>query len=167
MTDTLRSICEQCTHLNQPQLEFISAQLTRHREIILRDLKELVSAATAGIDKTVVILGGSILEAVLYSFLQSQETYIAQRRGGFTFNPEHSLQNFVNVFNCWFLDILPNAEIPEFVVQYRDLVHINAELAFPPDICARASRDMLKILNRLLGELAQFGSPQAWGTKKN
>ena len=162
MTDTLRSICEQCTHLNQPQLEFLSADRSRHKEIILRDLKELVSAATAGHDKTVVILGGSILESVLYSFLQSQETYIARRFSiEFTLNPEHSLQNFVNIFNRFFHDVLPNVALSNFVVEYRDLVHINKELNSPPDICLSASRDMLKILDRLLGELVQFGSPAA------
>ena len=35
MIDTLRSICEQCTHLNNPRLDFVPSRLTRHKEIIL------------------------------------------------------------------------------------------------------------------------------------
>lgn len=88
MTDTLKSICEQCTYLNSPQLDFIPSELTRHKEIILRDLTELVSAASAGFEKATTILAGSILEAILYTFLKGQENYIAGRRGTFTFNPE-------------------------------------------------------------------------------
>lgn len=159
MTDTLKSICEQCTNLNNPQLDFIPADLTRHRETILRDLKELVSAASTELEKTVVILAGSILEAVLYSFLQGQEAYIAGRRGTFTFDREQSLENYINIFNRWFRDILPNALLPNLVVGYRDLVHVNRELNSPPDVCARGPREMLRILNVLLGELSQFAGP--------
>jgi hypothetical protein len=164
MTDTLKSICEQSTHLNDPRLDFIPVELSRHREIILRDLKELVSAAynEAELEKTVTILAGTLLEAVLCGFIQSQQDYIAARRpGGFTFNPEHSLENYVNIFNKWYKNILPNAFLPPWVVEYRDLVHINRELNSPSDVCAYASRDMLRILNTLLGELAQFATPSA------
>ena len=49
MTDTLRSICEQCIRLNNPQLDFIPEHLARQKEIIRRDLVELVSAAAAGL----------------------------------------------------------------------------------------------------------------------
>ncbi len=156
MTDTLKSICEQCTHLNKPQLDFIPAGFTRHREAILRDLTELVSAASEEHEKTVVILGGSILEAILYSFLQGQEAYIAKRRGTFTFNPNQNLENYISIFNRWFRDALPNVTLPDFVADYRDLVHINRELNSPPEICTRASRDLLRILDALLHELSEF-----------
>ncbi|PYU93987.1 MAG: hypothetical protein DMG25_07910 [Acidobacteria bacterium] len=156
MTDTLRSICEQCIRLNNPQLDFIPEHLARQKEIIRRDLVELVSAAAAGLEKAVTVLTGSILEAVLYTFIQGQEAYIAKRRGDFTFNPEHSLQNYMEIFNRWFRDQLPDAELPHFVITYRDLIHINRELSSPPDICAQASRSMLRILNNLLGEVAKF-----------
>lgn len=160
MVVTLRFICEQCTHLKDPQLEFISGDLIRHREIILRDLQELLSAASDELDKAVTILAGSIFEEILYSFLQSQEAFIAQRRGTFTFDPTQSLQNYVDIFHRWFGDILPDTRLPDFVVRYRDLVHINSELNSPPDVCARASRDMLRVLDHLLGELSQFAGPQ-------
>jgi hypothetical protein len=153
MTDTLRSICEQSTHLNNPQLDFIPDNLPRHKEIILRNLKELIAAASAELEKTVVILAGSTLEAILYSFIQSQESYIAGRRGEFTFNPEHSLQNYVSIFNRWFRGQFPAAQLPDFIVDYRDLVHLNRELNSPPHICAEASRSMLNILNAFLGQL--------------
>jgi hypothetical protein len=158
MTDTLKSICEQYTHLNNPQLDFIPDK--RQREIILRDLKELVSAASAELEKTVVILAGSLLEAILYSFLHSQESFIAQRRGTFAFPAEAKLQNYVDIFNRWLSVLLPNVDLPNVVVDYRNLVHIENELAFPPDICERASRESLAVLNTLLGELSQFVNPQ-------
>ena len=157
MTDTLRSLCEQYFHLNNPPLDFLPQ---RHREIILRDLRELVSAASAELEKTVTIMGGSIIEAVLFSFLKDREEFIKERSGGFEFPPRVDLQNCVNIFNCWFRDLLPNVDLPNAVVDYRNLVHIEIELNSPPDICARASRDMLRILNTLLGELTQFVSPQ-------
>src|SRR2546428_10952529 len=106
MTDTLKSICEQCTHLNNPQLDFIPGHLARKKEINRRDLVALVSAAGAGLEKTVAALAGSILEAVLYTIIQGQEAYIAKRRGDFSFNPEHSLQNYMSIFNRWFRDQL-------------------------------------------------------------
>ncbi len=153
MTDTLRSICEQCTHLNNPQLDFIPDNLPRHKEIILRNLKELVSAASAELEKSVIILAGSTLEAILYSLIQSQETHIASRRGKFTFNPEQGLQDYVSIFNRWLRGQFPAAQLPDFIVDYRNLVHINRELNSPLHICAEASRSMLTILNAFLGEL--------------
>ncbi|MGB7621954.1 MAG: hypothetical protein WBN92_06350 [Terriglobia bacterium] len=155
MTDTLKFICEQCIHLHNPQLEFIPAQFPRYREIILRDLRELVSAASTELEKTVVILAGSILEAILYGFIQGQEEFIAGRRGTFTLNPKHGLQGFVNIFNRYFGNVYPGVQLPDIVVNYRDLIHFNNEINNVPDICVRGSREMLRILNNLIGELSQ------------
>jgi hypothetical protein len=155
MTDTLRSICEQCTHLQRPQLDFIPAELQRHREIVQRDILELVSAASSEREKTVVILAGSLFEALLYSFIEGQIDYIAARRGSFTFDPGQSLGNYVSFFNRWFSDIM---SIPDSVVTYRDLVHINQELQYPVDLCGRAARDMLRLLDNLLGKLSAYVS---------
>jgi len=160
MTDTLKSICEQCAHLNSPRLDFIPAQLVRHRDIIIRGLRELVLATSSESEKTVVVLCGILLEAILYTFIWSQQSYIAQRRGSFTFYPEQSLSNYVSIFNRWFSDVLPNAVLPDFVIDYRAIVHINRELQFPPDICGVASRDFLRILDSFLGEISQFPAPE-------
>lgn len=155
MIDTLRSICEQCVHLQRPQLEFLPAGLERQKQILSRDLRELVSAASLELDKTVVVLTGSLFESVLYSFIQAQSAYIAARRGSFTFNPDHALGNYVNIFNKWFSDV---HTIPDIVIGYRDMVHINRELAESVDTCQRAARDMLRLLDALLGTLAEtFG----------
>jgi hypothetical protein len=153
MTDTLKSICEQCARLNNPQLEFIPTESQRQKEIILRDLKELVSAALGEQEKSVVVLAGGLFEAVLYSFIQAQSSYIAARRGSFAFDPEQSLDNFVSIFNRWFSDVFT---IPDIVVSYRDVVHINRELQHAVDVCPRASREMLRILDTLLGKLAEI-----------
>jgi hypothetical protein len=159
MPDTLKSICDQCLHLNTPRLDFISEELARNRQVILRDLGELISAASGEREKTVVVLSGSILEAVLFTFIQGQAEYIAERRGSFQFDPDQSLQHYVNLFNRWFRDVLPNAVIPDFMVGYRDLVHISRELASPPEVCTGASRELLRMLDAVLGELSQFASP--------
>ncbi|HXZ40822.1 MAG TPA: hypothetical protein VEG68_08775 [Terriglobales bacterium] len=127
--------------------------------MILRDIRELVAAASAELEKTVAILAGSVLEGILYTFIKSQENYIAERRGVFVFDPNHSLQNYVSIFNKWFRDVLPNVVIPDIVVDYRDLVHINRELNSAPEVCTSASRDMLRIVDALLGELGQFAAP--------
>ncbi|HEY6350073.1 MAG TPA: hypothetical protein VI636_11760 [Candidatus Angelobacter sp.] len=157
MTNTLKSICEQCVHLLNPQLDFIPEQPERHREIILRDLKELVSAASMEQSKTVVVLAGCIFEGVLYCFIQSQLAYIMLRRGGpFTFRPEHSLRNYVEIFNRYFSNVL---SIPDLLVGYRDMVHINQELKYSPDHCRRAAEEMLRLLDRLLEKLAEYGTP--------
>jgi len=156
MTDTLKSICEQCTHLNNPQLDFIPAELERCREILARDLRELVSAAAGENEKSVAVLAGIVLEGTLYTLIKWQSGYIAERRGTFEFNPGHSLRNFVEIFNRWLNDLTPTVTLPDSVVYYRDLVHINQELKGEPSICATASREMLRILDLLLGVLSEL-----------
>ena len=154
MTDTLKFICEQCTHLHNPQLEFIAKESHHQRNIILRDLKELVSASSLEHEKTVMVLAGGLFEAVLYSFIQEQSDFITARRGRtFTFDPEQSLANFVNIFNRWFSDVL---KIPDIIVDYRDVVHINRELKYPPDFCRNAAQDILRLLDTLLGKLVDY-----------
>lgn len=153
MTDTLRSICEQCTQLQNPQLEFIPAELVRQKGIILRDITELVSAAALEREKSVIVLAGILFESVLYCFIQTQSGYIEARRGSFTFDPEQSLDNYVSIFNRWFSNVFT---IPDIVVRYRDLVHFNRELMMPPDSCRIAAPEMLRLLDALLGKLAQF-----------
>ena len=153
MTDTLKSICEQCIHLRNTQLEFIPAELQRQREIILRDLNELVSAASLEREKSVIVLAGGLFESILYSFIQSQSDSIAARRGSFTFDPEHNLDNYVSIFNRWFSTVVT---LPDAIVGYRDMVHINQELQQPPDACRNAAPEMLRLLNTLLGKLSEY-----------
>jgi hypothetical protein len=158
MTDTLRSICEQSSHLNNPRLDFIPDNLARHKQIILRDLRELVSVASSEYEKAVVMLAGSILEAILYSFLQGQETRISERRGGaFTLYPEKGLQYYLDTFNRWFRKDFPKLQLPDGLVDCRDLVHFHRELNSPPGECGKAARMLLRTLDVLLGELAEFG----------
>jgi len=160
MTDTLKSICEQCSQLNAPQLDFIPPSLTRNKEIIRRDLGELVAAANNEFDRSVALLAGSLIESVLFSFLSGQETYISAIRGkAFAFAPHMSLQNYMEQFNRYFGGALPGSRLPDILVDYRDIIHINRELAEPQDICARASREMLRILDKLLADLAGFAAP--------
>ena len=157
MTDTLKSTYEQCSHLSAPNLDFISNK--RLKEIIARDLNELGSAAIGEHEKTVTILCGAIFEAVLHGFLDAQQSYIKARRGSFTLSSEPGLKKYLKVFNRWFLDDLPNARIPDFVVGYRNLVHIDCELDLPIDICTRGSREMLVALDNILGALSKFVIP--------
>lgn len=158
MTDTLRSICEQCTHLINPRVDFIPSQLARHREIVLRDLRELVAVASDEHEKACVMLAGAVLEAILFSFLQGQATKIGERRGKrFTFDPLQSLQNYLEIFNKWFGRGFPGLELPDVLVDYRDLVHFNRELSAPPGECRRAAQTLLRTLDALLGELATYG----------
>ena len=153
MTDTLKSICEQCTHLHNPQLEFIPAGLERQREIILRDLNELASAASLEREKSVIVLAGGLFESILYSFIQTQSDSIAARRGSFTFDSEQSLDNYVSIFNRWFSTIVA---LPDVIVGYRDMVHINQELQQPPEACRNAAPEMLRLLDTLLGKLNEY-----------
>src|SRR5258707_6912563 len=135
MTDPLKSICEQCPQLNTPQLDFIPPELLRHREIIRRDLRELIFAASNELQRSVVLLASSLLQAVLFSFLSGQESYIAAIRGpGFVFDPNMSLQNYKEIFNRFFGRAIPGSDLPDLIVDYRDSVHINKELALPENI---------------------------------
>ena len=161
MTDTLKSICEQCSQLSTSRLDFIPAGAERHKEIIRRDLNELLIAAAAGLPRSVVLLAGSILESVLFSFLSGQESYIATIRGAaFVFDPNMSLQNYKEIFNRFFGRAIPGSGLSDLVVEYRDTIHINRELAFPDDTCNRASEDLLRILDKLLADLAGFAAPE-------
>jgi len=154
MTDTLKSICEQCTNLQNPQLDFVPVGSERQREIILRDLAELVSAAGLEREKTVVILAGCVFESVLYLFIQEQVGFISARRGvEFAFDPEQSLDNYVSIFNRYFSDLM---SIPDLVVNYRDLVHINRELQYPPGTCRAAAPEMLRLLDALVETLEAY-----------
>jgi hypothetical protein len=154
MTDTLKSICEQCIQLRDPQLEFIPSELRRHKEIILRDLREIVSAASAEQEKTVTVLAGGVFESILFSFIQGQIEYIAVRRGGsFTFDPEGNLDNYVSIFNRFFSGVF---SIPDIVIDYRNFVHINQELQYPSDVCRVAASEMLRLLDALLGKLTEY-----------
>jgi len=111
-------------------------------------------------EKTVVILAGSLFETVLFAFIASQQAYIVRRRGAFSLDPNNAtLENYKNIFNRWFSDALPAAVLPDFIVDYRNLVHVNREIYFPPNVCERASREMLRTLDSLLGELSRFGTP--------
>jgi len=157
MTDTLRSICEQSTHLNDPRLDFIPAKLTRHREIILSDLRELVSVASNEHEKACVVLAGSILEAMLFTFLEAHETEIAFRRGSFTFDPNQSLENYLGIFNKWFGADFPKLQLSNLLVHYRNLVHFNQELSSPTDERGKAARTLLRTLDLLISELAAYG----------
>jgi len=157
MTDALRSICEQCTYQNNPRLDFIPAQLTRHKEIILRDLREIVSVASNEHEKACVMLAGSVLEAILFAFLQGQEAQVAARRGRFTVDPDQDLQNYLNIFNKWFGRDFPNLELPDVLVNYRNLVHFNRELSLPPDECRKAALTLLRTLDALIRELSAYG----------
>ena len=161
MTDTLKSICEQCHQLSAPRLDFLPAAATRHADIIRRDLTELVAAASAELPKSVVLLAGSLLESILFGFLSGQETYIAAIRGAeFVFDPNMGLQNYKEIFNRYFERAIPGAALPDFIAAYRDMTHINRELALPGDICARASRELLRTLDKLLDDLTSFAGSE-------
>ena len=159
MTDTLRSICEQSTHLNNPRLDFLPANLARHKEIILRDLRELVSVASSEHEKSCAILAGSILEVILFSFLQWQVPQISARRGrSFSLDPnKQNLQDYLNIFNRYFGSEFPNLQLPNGLVDGRDLVHFNRELSAPLGECMKGAQTLLRTLDALLGELAGFG----------
>ena len=160
MTDTLKSICEQCSQLNAPKLDFIPPGLTRQNKIIRRDLWELVVAANNELDRSVVLLAGSLLESVLFSFLSGQETYMSAIRGTpFIFDPEMSLRNYKEIFNRYFGRPIPGSQLPDFIVDYRDAIHINRELQQPEEMLGRASREMLRILDKLLADLTGFAAP--------
>lgn len=158
MTDTLKSICEQCTHLHNQRLDFVPEDLRRQREIVQRDLAELISAASFEQEKSVIVLAGSAFESILYSFILGQSAYIAARRGSFKFDPEQSLKNYVSIFNRWFSDV---HLIPDMVVNYRDMVHINRELQYAPGACSTGAREMLRLLDGFLGGLERYVAGRA------
>jgi hypothetical protein len=154
MIDTLKSICDQCAHLRDPQIEFVPVESQRQREIILRDLRELVTAASNEQERSVVLLAGSLFETVLYSFIQVNTEFISARRGvEFKFNPEHDLGNFVSIFNKYFSNRSP---IPDVIVEYRNTIHVNRELQYDEEVCPRAARDLLRQLNVLMGTLEGY-----------
>jgi hypothetical protein len=121
-------------------------------------LRELVAVASEEHEKACVVLGGSILEAILFSFLQRQEERITERRGlKYTFDPNQDLQNYLDIFNKWFGRDFPTLRLPDILVDYRNLVHFNRELSVPPDECKKAAVTLLRTLDALIGELDTYG----------
>ncbi len=159
MTDTLKSISEQSTRLNNPQLNFIPTELLRYEEVIRRDLAELVLAASYGLQKSVVALAGSLLEATLYCFLKSQEFIVSKRHTKpLVVSSEEGLQTYINIFRRfrrYFAFELPADLLPQTAVGYRDLIHVHNEISADPDFCRKAAPDMLLILDAVLGEFAK------------
>src|SRR5437016_14373594 len=102
MTDTLKSICEQCIHLHNPQLDFIPPELNREREIILRDLSELVTAAFQEQEKSVIVLGGILLESALFGLIRTECSHVSfRRRDILAFNADLRLPDYVAMFNSY------------------------------------------------------------------
>jgi hypothetical protein len=159
MTDTLKSICEQCTHLNNPQLDFIPEDLQRYREILRRDVAELVQAASYGLQKSVVAVAGSLLEGLLYSYLKPRESlivvYRADRNKPFKVDPGESLQSYLNIFKRYFGSNFPSDMLPPEVARLRDLIHINREISSDPEFCRKAAPDLLLIVDAVLGQFAK------------
>jgi hypothetical protein len=154
MTDTLKSTYEQCAHLTSPPLRFVPDSLDRHREIILRDLSELADAASREMEKSVLMLAGSIFEAVLHAFLQGpqQQAFIsARRKAEFVFDVRSNLRECIKIYNKWFTQALPGSKLEYFVADYRDFVQVNRELRAAPVTCGRAAREMLRALDSFLG----------------
>ena len=54
---------------------------------------------------------------------------------------------------------IPGSGLTDLVVEYRDTIHINCELALPDDNCDLASQDLLRILDKLPADLADFAAP--------
>jgi hypothetical protein len=130
----------------------------RHKEIILRDLRELVAVACSEHEKACVVLAGCILEAILFTFLQGHEKDAKLRRGeSFTFDPTRSLRYYLGIFNECFRKDFPNLQLSNEVVSYRDLVHINRELRAQPGDCRQGAITLLKTLDTLVGELSNYG----------
>jgi hypothetical protein len=159
MTDTLWSIYERCPRLQEPLLDFIPDELLQFKQLIRRDLRELGAAAAAQLEKTVAMLAGSILEAVLYCFLQGQKEYLSdQIKSEFSVDPlRKGLPDFVSVFNRFFVHRF--FKIPDVAITSRDLIHASREvweLSREPDICGRAAREMLPLLDALLSRFADF-----------
>jgi hypothetical protein len=135
--------------------------MARHKEIILRDLSELILAASSDLEKAVVSLGGSILEGILFGFLKGQESYITAMRGQpFEVDPGESLQTYINIFNRYFGNHFPKGLISDIVVTYRDLIHVSREVSTAPGFCSQAAQDLPRILNGLLSHLAEFTQPR-------
>jgi len=163
MTDTLWSIYERCPRLQEPLLDFIPDELLQFRELIRRDLRELGAAASAQLEKTVAVLAGSVVEAVLYCFLQSQKEYLsAQINKEFSVDPRRQgLPELVGVFNRFFAHRF--FKIPDIAITSRDLIHASREaleLSREPDVRGRAAREMLPLLDTLLSRFAEFAEPR-------
>lgn len=164
MTDTLSSIYERCPRLQQPALDFIPDELLEFKQLIRRDLRELGVAASAQLEKAVAVLAGSVVEAILYCFLQSQRKYLSdQIQSEFSVDPRaQGLADFVRVFNRFFAHRF--FRIPDIAITSRDLIHAGREvleLSREPEICGRAAREMLPLLDTLLSRFAGFAEPRA------
>jgi hypothetical protein len=120
-------------------------------------LRELLSVASSEHVKACVTLAGSIIEAVLLTFLLWQEARIAALKPGFTLDPTRGLRYYLGIFDDCFREDFPNLQFSNEVASFRDFVHINRELRAEPGECREGAITLLKKVDALVGELSNYG----------
>ena len=134
------------------------------REIVTRDVVELVSAMRAGLAKCTIILGGSLLEAVLIDVLDRNRavasSYMRKRR----FPEDASLFDLINIAGDQRLLESPryllsptSVAIAKAVTNHRDLIHPHAEARGRIRVDAATAQAIVHLLNVVVRDLAAAG----------
>ena len=143
------------------------------RGIVVRDIVELKSAVRFGLAKCILLLGGSILEAVLVDVLDRNRalasSYLKKRR----FPEEASLPDLIAIAGDPMLLDAPHhlltptsAAVAKAVTDHRDLIHPHAEArGRVDDTTAQAIVYLLSVVVRDLVEAEKRGDIEAYANK--
>ena len=131
MTNMLKYLSENCKHIISGDVSFVDDKLCPgYSDIARRDLIELTYLASLERpSKATLIMVGSIFETILYCFLKRNESYIRNEIGNPKFFIRDSdwllpyLQIFKRYFGGFGID-----RFPDDIVDYRDIVHAEAEI---------------------------------------
>ncbi len=149
--DLAPDVGESLAEVRQSALDFVSDQALQ--AILRRDLEELVSAVSAGLDKSVAMLAGSIMEAVLVDVIDRRPDLAQGYMGKKKFPSDASIDKLVEIAVAEnLLDSLATSLV-DSIKDYRDLIHPDRERRLRTKLDGATTASLLALLRLVLRSL--------------
>lgn len=144
-------IRESLAEIRQSALEFVSDD--SFQAILRRDLEELVSAVSANLNKSVAMLAGSIMEAVLVDIIGRRPDLAQSYMGKKKFPADASLDKLIEIAVAEsLLDSLAMSLVSS-IKDYRDLIHPDRERRERIKLDGATTASLLALLRLVLRSL--------------
>lgn len=155
----LRYISQSCSWILNGKITFIDELICpRYRDIVERDMSELIYTLLTNSWKSSLILIGSIFEGLLYCFLKGNEEFLKEVSGNQNYEVRENgrLLYYLRLFRRYF-GIFDLDYLPDFITSYRNIVHPNYEINQSRiSISDSAVRQALMLLNRLIRDFEEL-----------